>query len=609
MTAGADSVWNTVSQLVEAQLYDRATPAEAARLEQLLRDDPQARKLYYQYIDDCVALSASGGVAGTAAAQTTTVADAAGDGPVAKPGQAPQVPPTAKAPDAATDSPASRWPAMLMPSEWWLDVLPTVMFAALMISVGIFVGKQMFEPSPQAADAPLAQDAPKTVAQPTPRPEVDSPPRQPVQVATLVGANDCEWLESPADIRPGSLLFEGQRLRLATGTALVVMRSGTSLVMEGPTTLSIEQLGRLNLKSGEINVRVTPEAVGFTVDTPLATVVDLGTEFSVHVGPDEVSEVHVFAGEVSLCSRPTSGSARNERLPAGEARRLPSADPLSWSHIALAPERSFEVAQQRALNTPEEEITPTHVPPETKAADAWRPVVDEALSGDNEPGWQQVLQPYPSLGSTAASRLGPAVVPTPHGVKLINGAGLLLVDPVRLGRSTVCRVRADVSIGAADDTLYLVLRGKGADKQPSQTSSAGGGLAQLQGVACMFGAHTPENNRTIAVMIADPGGQSHVVEVPCPAPRVGGRYLLQAIDDGQHVRFTVEMTGRNGWTKQAQLELPDSAKTLEGRIGIGNLGPWLEQPVETVVERFTVELSTNTGTSAPDTNGNRNESP
>ena len=59
--------------------------------------------------------------------------------------------------------------------------------------------------------------------------------------------------------------------------------------------------GRLN--RGELAARVSKQARGFTIDTPSASIVDLGTEFGVAVEADRATQVEVFEGIVQLQSR------------------------------------------------------------------------------------------------------------------------------------------------------------------------------------------------------------------------------------------------------------------------------------------------------------------
>jgi hypothetical protein len=54
------------------------------------------------------------------------------------------------------------------------------------------------------------------------------------------------------------------------------------------------------LASGRLNVSVQRGASGFVLDTPLASIVDQGTEFGVDLAAGNDGEVHVFSGRVAI---------------------------------------------------------------------------------------------------------------------------------------------------------------------------------------------------------------------------------------------------------------------------------------------------------------------
>ena len=62
------------------------------------------------------------------------------------------------------------------------------------------------------------------------------------------------------------------------------------------------------LKRGKLTAKVAGRAKGFTVETPSATLVDLGTEFAADVDRDGNGEVHVFRGEVIVQPRSLTDS-------------------------------------------------------------------------------------------------------------------------------------------------------------------------------------------------------------------------------------------------------------------------------------------------------------
>jgi hypothetical protein len=76
------------------------------------------------------------------------------------------------------------------------------------------------------------------------------------------------------------------------------------------------------LLTGKLIANVPPPAVGFEVESPAGVIIDLGTEFGLHVR-DEHVETHVFVGEVLVQAKaPRASSNGTWRLKAGEGLRI-----------------------------------------------------------------------------------------------------------------------------------------------------------------------------------------------------------------------------------------------------------------------------------------------
>lgn len=115
-------------------------------------------------------------------------------------------------------------------------------------------------------------------------------------VAVLTRGVNLEW-EGGA-IEPGTPLTPGP-LKLRSGIALIEFYQGARVLVEGPAELEIVSSGEAVCRLGRLSAQVPPQAQGFRIHTPEGTVVDLGTEFALQVGPDS-AQVHVFKGEVEL---------------------------------------------------------------------------------------------------------------------------------------------------------------------------------------------------------------------------------------------------------------------------------------------------------------------
>ncbi|MGD9633730.1 MAG: hypothetical protein AB7G28_20320 [Pirellulales bacterium] len=131
---------------------------------------------------------------------------------------------------------------------------------------------------------------------------------RPAIVAQLTQDHGCQWEAGANQLAVGSLLHAGQLLKLKSGRAMLTFASGAQLVLEGPTTAQLVSSSKVSLHAGRVGAQVPTQAIGFTVATPIAEFVDLGTEFTLALEADNSSTLQVFDGLVEL------------RLPAHEAR-------------------------------------------------------------------------------------------------------------------------------------------------------------------------------------------------------------------------------------------------------------------------------------------------
>ena len=94
-------------------------------------------------------------------------------------------------------------------------------------------------------------------------------------------------------------------------------------MIEGPASWLVASDQRMSLDAGRLAANVPAKAVGFTVATPTAEVVDLGTEFGVQVDEEQATTISVTQGAVDLVeSGPAAANAatsRRQRVRAGQA--------------------------------------------------------------------------------------------------------------------------------------------------------------------------------------------------------------------------------------------------------------------------------------------------
>lgn len=115
--------------------------------------------------------------------------------------------------------------------------------------------------------------------------------------AILTRTANARW-EGSVQPRQGDTLRAGS-LKLAEGVAQIEFFSGATLLVEEGSEIEIKSPWEVVCHTGKVRALVPPPAQGFKIQTPDMELVDLGTEFGVHVDPaDNSAEVHVFNGEV-----------------------------------------------------------------------------------------------------------------------------------------------------------------------------------------------------------------------------------------------------------------------------------------------------------------------
>lgn len=97
----------------------------------------------------------------------------------------------------------------------------------------------------------------------------------------------------------------GKTIKFREGTMVLELRNGIELVLEGPATMEFRSLMEIACDKGRLNVHVPSNASGFSVETPLGKVVDLGTDFTLDVETDKM-DIQVHKGAVEFTQRASS---------------------------------------------------------------------------------------------------------------------------------------------------------------------------------------------------------------------------------------------------------------------------------------------------------------
>jgi len=148
------------------------------------------------------------------------------------------------------------------------------------------------------------------------------------QPAFVFASDHAVWRKQPRAGLPAAshvnqpAIAKGESLQLASGSVELKLKQGATLVVEGPAEWSIDGNNHASLTAGRLVAKVPSRAVGFTLQTPTGSIVDLGTEFSVHVTPNGGADVQVLKGAVEVLHASAAAHTQPTLVRAGTAVNL-----------------------------------------------------------------------------------------------------------------------------------------------------------------------------------------------------------------------------------------------------------------------------------------------
>jgi hypothetical protein len=163
---------------------------------------------------------------------------------------------------------------------------------------------------------------------------------------TLGACLDAVWSDPDSDQAIGSEIPIGVPQSLASGFVELRSLDGLTVVIQGPASFSVPRNGCVQLNSGKLTARVPHKARGFSVVTPVATVVDLGTEFGVTVSASGDTDVDTFRGTVAVTPSGAVPDTARSLVVAGVAKHIDAAGDVT----GIAPNASAFVTPQEFEN-------------------------------------------------------------------------------------------------------------------------------------------------------------------------------------------------------------------------------------------------------------------
>ncbi len=269
-----------LKQLIADWLDGHIGEEDSQRLQQQLRDSPQARELFRSY-------TKLDGVLYELALEATD---------------------TGETQDAL---PSSLRSSASVSSAGWIDGTRLAIAATLMLAVG-GLAYQLGRKNVANSDAKsLAQ---QNLAQPD---DAESSGERTIAgYATLRRVAGVRWSGDSNTYREGDVLPAGI-LEFDDGIAEIDFFCGATLIVEGPAKMELESDWSVRMLAGRLRANVPPAARGFIVKAADSEIIDLGTEFALEVAPENV-RLEVVDGEVKL----RGGRHDGEHLVTGEGQSL-----------------------------------------------------------------------------------------------------------------------------------------------------------------------------------------------------------------------------------------------------------------------------------------------
>ena len=156
--------------------------------------------------------------------------------------------------------------------------------------------------------------------------------------AVLTNSVGLSW-DADAVVTPSlGQTLDSCSLKVDGGLAQLEFIRGSTVILEGPVEFEIKGVNEGSLKIGKLRANVPPVAKGFAVDLPHGRLIDLGTEFGLHVHDGGSTEIFVYKGKVRYEGFPDSVDSFTREISSGEALFI---DPYGSPNWIEMPSESF----------------------------------------------------------------------------------------------------------------------------------------------------------------------------------------------------------------------------------------------------------------------------
>jgi hypothetical protein len=148
-------------------------------------------------------------------------------------------------------------------------------------------------------------------------------------IATVTGVSRVKWAAKAVRANLLSRVEVGQHFEFVEGTVELTFDTGAQVKVFGPAKFEVASARSICCSRGRVTTLVGESGKGFTIETPKARIVDLGTQFGVNISEEGDTQVVVFQGSVDLSRAEAADPAAKDtkhpwtrRLSQGDAMML-----------------------------------------------------------------------------------------------------------------------------------------------------------------------------------------------------------------------------------------------------------------------------------------------
>lgn len=219
-------------------------------------------------------------------------------------------------------------------------------------------------------------------------------------VAVLTNTVRVKWAEE-AEIKPelGKTL-EPCTLKLESGLAQIEFLQGSTIVLEGPVEFEIVNPNGGELLFGKLRASVPQVATGFSVEVPNGKVIDLGTEFGLHVHKGGSTEVFVYKGRVLYEGVAGEDEDVFREISGGESVFV---DPYGFPRWVEMPTEPFMGKAELAYRSMEESQRRHSAWVQLSKEIAQNPKTRLYFTFENQDDWSRVLPDTSTSGQTPSN--------------------------------------------------------------------------------------------------------------------------------------------------------------------------------------------------------------